>query len=280
MNPDNPPSSNGKSWWDRLKTALSSTPQDLPALVEVLRDSESRNILHPEALKMLEGALRVAELQVRDIMVPQVQMVCVPHDADLESIVKTAVKSGHSRFPVVGDDKNEVLGILLAKDLLPFFVNGAGESFDLKKLMRDPAFAPETKRLNVLLREFRNNRNHIAIVVDEYGVVGLVTIEDVIEEIVGEIEDEHDHDDEEAFIAGCGKDGYKVNALTSIDDFNKHFGTRLNHDDYDTIGGLIIDRFGRLPKAGETTDLAGYGVTVLRADKRKIELLRFEKSGG
>ena len=278
MSQDKPPSGTaGKSWWKRFKTTLSKTPQDLPALIEVLRDSETRNILDPDVLMMLEGALHIAELQVRDIMVPRVQMVVIGHSTEPESIMKTVIESGHSRFPVVGDDQNDVLGILLAKDLLSCFVSDEPEAFAVKKLMRPAVFVPESKRINVLLRDFRTNRNHMAIVVDEYGIAGLVTIEDIIEEIVGEIEDEHDFD-EEAFIEQNGGNRYTVQAITPIDEFNDYFDAQLDHDDYETIGGLVINEFGYLPKRGEMIELTGYNVKVLRADKRRIQLLRFEKA--
>ena len=278
MSKDKPPSSNNNnSWWKLFSATFSKTPQDLPALIEVLRDSEARNILDPDVLVMLEGALHVAELQVRDIMVPRVQMVVIRHSAEPGSIMRTIIESGHSRFPVVSDDQNDVLGILLAKDLLSCFVDDEAEEFAVKKLMRPVVFVPESKRLNVLLRDFRINRNHMAIVVDEYGIAGLVTIEDIIEEIVGEIEDEHDLN-EEAFIKQHGRNHYTVQAFTPIEEFNEYFGTRLGHADYDTIGGLVINEFGYLPKRGEMVELTGYNVKVLRADKRRIHLLRFEKT--
>ncbi|MCY4361807.1 MAG: CBS domain-containing protein [Gammaproteobacteria bacterium] len=278
MSKDKPPSSNDKQpWWKQLKTTFSKTPQDRTALIDVLRDSEARNIMDPDVLMMLEGALHVAELQVRDIMVPRVQMVTIRHSAEPESIMKTVIESGHSRFPVVSDDQDDVLGILLAKDLLSCFVSDEPEVFAVKKLMRPAVFVPESKRLNVLLRDFRTNRNHMAIVVDEYGIAGLVTIEDIIEEIVGEIEDETDLN-EEAYIKQHGINRYTVQAFTPIDEFNDYFGTKLGHDSYDTIGGMVIDEFGYLPKRGEIVDFSGYNVKVLRADKRRIHLLRFEKT--
>lgn len=278
MSQDKPPSSNGKqSWWKRLKTTFSKTPQDRTALIEILRDFEASNILDPDVLMMLEGALHVAEIQVREIMVPRVQMVVIRHSAEPEHILKTVIESGHSRFPVVSDDQDDVLGILLAKDLLSCFVGDEPEVFAVKKLMRPAVFVPESKRLNVLLRDFRTNRNHMAIVVDEYGIAGLVTIEDIIEEIVGEIEDETDLD-EEQLIEQHGRNHYTVQAITPIDEFNDYFGTQLGHNDYDTIGGLVIDGFGYLPKRGEIIELTGYNVKVLRADKRRIHLLRFEKT--
>lgn len=278
MSKDKPPSSNYKdSWWKRLKSTFSKTPRDLPALIEILRDSETRNILDPDVLMMLEGAIHTAEMQVRDIMVPRVQMVVIHHSAEPASIMKTVIESGHSRFPVVSDDQDDVLGILLAKDLLSCFVDDEAEDFAVKKLMRPAVFVPESKRLNVLLRDFRTNRNHMAIVVDEYGIAGLVTIEDIIEEIVGEIEDETDLD-EETSIDQHGRNRYTVQAFTPIEEFNDYFGTQLGNDDYDTIGGLVINEFGYLPKRGEHIDLAGYNVKVLRADKRRLHLLRFEKT--
>ena len=268
---------NKKAWWKLLNATFSNTPRDLPALIEVLRESEARNILDPDVLMMLEGALHVAELQVGDIMVPRVQMVVIRHSAEPENIMKTVIESGHSRFPVVSDDQNDVLGILLAKDLLSCFVDDEPEQFAVKHLMRPVVFVPESKHLNVLLRDFRTNRNHMAIVVDEYGIAGLVTIEDIMEEIVGEIEDEHDLN-EEAFIKQHGRNRYTVQAFTPIYDFNDYFDTQLSHADYDTIGGLVINDFGYLPKRGEIIELAGYNVKVLRADKRRIHLLRFEKT--
>ena len=277
MSKDKPPSSkNKKSWWEQLKTALSDSPQDLQALIEILRDSESRNILNPDVLSMLEGAIHVSEMQVRDIMVPRVQMIVINHDAEPESIVNTVIESGHSRFPVVSDDQDEVLGILLAKDLLPYFVDNDAGEFEIEDLMRPTVFVPESKHLNILLRDFRTNRNHMAIVVDEYGIAGLVTIEDVIEEIVGEIEDEHDPT-EETPIKQHGRNRYTVQAFTPIDEFNSYFGTDLSNDNYETVGGLIVNAFGHLPKRGELIEFAGHNVKILRADKRRLHLLRFEK---
>ena len=278
MSKDKPPSRYiKKAWWKLLNTTVSNTPRDLPALIEVLRESEARNLLDPDVLMMLEGALHVAEMQVRDIMVPRVQMVVIRTSAEPENIMKTVIESGHSRFPVVSDDQNDVLGILLAKDLLSCFVDDEPEQFAVKKLMRPAVFVPESKRLNVLLRDFRTNRNHMAVVVDEYGIAGLVTIEDIMEEIVGEIEDEHDLN-EETSIKQHGRNRYTVQAFTPIDDFNDYFNTQLSHDDYDTIGGLVINEFGYLPKRGEIIELDDYDVKVLRADKRRIHLLRFEKT--
>lgn len=274
---DKPPSkSANKSWWKRLISTVSNTPEDKQTLLDILRESEARNILDSEVLNMIEGAIQVSDLQVRDVMVPRVQMIVIEHDADPDDIINTVIESGHSRFPVVSDNQDDVLGILLAKDLLAYYVNAEKEEFKIKDMMRPAVFIPESKRLNVLLRDFRTNRNHMAIVIDEYGIAGLVTIEDVMEEIVGEIEDEHDMA-EEINIEQHGRNRYTVKAITSISDFNKYFGTDLIDDDYDTIGGLVTNAFGYLPKRGEVIDYAGFNVKILKADKRRLQLLRFEK---
>lgn len=249
-------------------------PKDLQALIEILRNAEKRNLLDPDVLVMIESALHVSDMQVRDVMIPKVQMVVISEDAQPEEILTTVVESGHSRFPVIGDDANDVLGILMAKDLLSYFAESGPENFDIKDMMRPAVFIPESKRLNVLLREFRGSRNHMAIVVDEYGVAGLITIEDVIEEIVGEIEDEHDIEEEEN-VTVHGRNRYTVKATTPIDEFNDYFDTDLDDEDYDTIGGLIINAFGHLPKRGEMIDFGDFNVKVIRADKRRVHLLRF-----
>ena len=265
-----------RSWLDRLKGAITRTPKDRQALIDILRNFENRNLLDPDVLIMIEGALHVSEMRVNEIMVPKIQMVVISYDAKPEEIIQTVVKSGHSRFPVIGEDHNDVLGILLAKDLLSFYADGGKERFDIKDAMRPALFVPESKRLNILLREFRANRNHMAIVVDEYGVAGLVTIEDVIEEIIGEIEDEHDIV-EEAYIRQHGRNRYTVKAITPIDEFNEFFHAKLDDEAYDTVGGLVIEAFGHLPKRGEAITLPGFNVKVLRSDPRRIHLLRFER---
>lgn len=262
------------SWLDALTSFVTREPRDLEALIDVLRNAEKRNLLDPDVLVMIESALHVSDMQVRDVMIPRVQMVVISEDAKPEEILAMVIESGHSRFPVIGDDANEVLGILMAKDLLSYFAESGSENFDIKDMMRPAVFIPESKRLNVLLREFRGSRNHMAIVVGEYGVAGLITIEDVIEEIVGEIEDEHDIDEEEN-ISVHDRDRYTVKATTPIEEFNEYFGTGLDDEDYDTIGGLIINAFGHLPKRGEMIDFNGFNVKILRADKRRVHLLRF-----
>ena len=264
------------SWLDELKCIIKREPKNQQALIEMLRNAESRHLLDPDVLVMIEGALHVADLQVRDAMVAKANMMVVSSSSTLQEILATVVASGHSRFPVIGDDINDVQGILLAKDLLPYLANPEDQEFDLKDMMRAAVFIPESKRLNVLLREFRVSRNHIAIVVDEYGVTGLITIEDVIEEIVGEIEDEYDIDEEDNIFLH-GRNRYTVRATTLIEEFNRRFNTTLSNDEYDTIGGLVTNTFGHLPKRGEITDFAGFNVKVLRDDRRRIHLMRFEK---
>ena len=261
----------------KIISLFSSGPEDRHELIELLRNLETKNLLDYDALTMIEGALQVSEMQVRDIMIPRVQMIVVKNDAEAEDILATVVESGHSRFPVIGSDTDEITGILLAKDLLTYFSDLENIEFNIKDLMRRTFYVPESKRLNVLLREFRANRNHMAIVVDEYsGVAGLVTMEDVIEEIVGEIEDEHDIDSED-HIKPHGRNRYTVNALTPIDEFNKFFNTSLNDDEYDTLGGLTLKAFGHVPKRGENIELEGFNIKVLRADKRRIHLMRLNK---
>jgi len=268
---------NYEKWLKHFSNLFSREPTDRDALIEMLRNSEHRNLLDPDALLMIEGAIHVSELQVRDIMVPRVQMITIENDAEPEDILSVVVESGHSRFPVVGDTNDEIVGILLAKDLLSFYANPDAD-FDIKDMMRSTVFIPESKRLNVLLREFRTSRNHMAIVIDEYtGVAGLVTIEDVIEEIIGEIEDEHDPEDEEVNINTHDNDRYTIKALTQIDEFNDYFDTDISNDEYDTIGGLVINTFGHLPKRGETIDFKEFNIKVLRADKRRVHLLLFTR---
>ena len=263
-----------RSWLERLSQALIGEPRDREQLLDVLRDAEQRDLLDAEALAMIEGALQVSEMQVRDIMIPRSQMSVVERGASPDDIAKTVIDSAHSRFPVIGDNRDEVIGVLLAKDLLPFFVSRRnGEQINLREILRPAVFVPESKRLNVLLKEFRSSRNHMAIVVDEYGgVAGLVTIEDVLEQIVGEIEDEHDID-EGSDILDHSINQSAVKALTPIEDFNAHFDTDFSDAEFDTIGGLVMSRFGHLPKRGETIRLGSLEFKILRADNRRIYLM-------
>ena len=264
----------GRSWLDRLGQAFSAEPQDIQQLVEVLRDAEQRSLFDAEVLAIIEGALQVGDMQVRDIMIPRSQMVVIHEDDEPEDFIERVVESGHSRFPVVGDSRDEVLGILLAKDLLAYFATDDDAELDLDDVMRPAVYIPESKRLNVLLKEFRSNRNHMAIVVDEYGgVAGLVTIEDVLEQIVGEIDDEHDVDDDR-YIRRLNHGEFTVKALTPVEDFNDYFDTAFDDDESDTIGGLVIKAFGHLPQRGEQVSMEGVQFRVLRADQRRVHLLR------
>jgi len=252
---------------------MSGEPRDLGELVENLREVSERGLFDGDALVMLEGVLAVADMQVRDIMVPRSQMVFVERDESPERLVELVVESGHSRFPVIGEDRDQILGILLAKDLLRLQV-AADEDFEIREYMRPVAFVPESKRLNVLLKEFRRSHNHIAMVVDEYGgVCGLVTIEDVIEQIVGEIDDEHDVEDDQTIRKERPRE-FTVRALTPIADFNQYFATTFSDEEYDTIGGLLMQEFGRLPRRGETIKVGDFEFRILRADRRRIDLLR------
>jgi magnesium and cobalt transporter len=262
-------------WLKRLKQGLTAEPQDRKELVSVLREAAERGVLDGDALSMLEGVLEVGDLQVRDIMVPRAQMVFVRRDREPSRILPVVVESGHSRFPVMDEDRDDIVGILLAKDLLRLTTASARERFDIREYMRPAVFVPESKRLNVLLREFRRNRNHMAIVVDEYGgVSGLCTIEDVIEQIVGEIDDEFDVEDD-LNIRRDAERQFTVRALTRIDEFNEYFAARLSEaEGFDTIGGLLMKHFGRLPRRGESASIEGFEFRVLRADRRRIDTLR------
>ena len=272
-----------RSWLGRIARALSrerDEPRDRTSLVRTLRDAERRNVLGPDALAMIEGALSVGDMQARDIMVPRAQMVVIEGDRTPEEFVGGVVDSGHSRFPVIGDNRDEVAGILFAKDLLSHFARNGNDRFDLADAMRPAVFIPESKRLDILLREFRANRNHMAIVVDEYGgVSGLVTIEDVLEQIVGEIDDEHDTGDERLIHAHRNGE-FTVKARTPVEDFNEYFESAFDAEDSDTIGGIVVRAFARLPSRLEQITLDGFRFTVVRADKRRVHLLRVRPPGG
>ena len=260
-------------WLKRITQSMTGEPRDLAELIEHLREASERGLFDGDALVMLEGVLAVADMQVRDIMVPRSQMVFVERDESPEKLVELVVESGHSRFPVIGEDRDQILGILLAKDLLRLQAAG-DESFEIREYMRPVAFVPESKRLNVLLKEFRRSHNHIAMVVDEYGgVCGLVTIEDVIEQIVGEIDDEHDVEEDQTIRKERPRE-FTVRALTPIAHFNGYFATKFSDEEYDTIGGLLMQEFGRLPRRGETIKVDGLEFRILRADRRRIDLLR------
>jgi magnesium and cobalt transporter len=274
-----PPHGNTGRWLKRITQSMSGEPRDLAELIEDLREASERGLFNADALVMIEGVLAVADMQVRDIMVPRSQMVFVERDEPPDKLVELAVESGHSRFPVIGEDRDQILGILLAKDLLRLQTAGE-EPFEIREYMRPVVFVPESKRLNVLLKEFRLSHNHIAMVVDEYGgVCGLVTIEDVIEQIVGEIDDEHDVEDDQA-IRREGEREFNVRALTPIGDFNDYFGTAFSNEEYATIGGLLMQEFGRLPRRGVTIQIGKMEFRILRADRRRIDLVRVITAAG
>jgi magnesium and cobalt transporter len=261
-------------WRARITRTLAAGVKDRAQLVEMLAESQQRGILDADAFAMLEGVLGVADLQVRDIMIPRVQMVCLHRDDPIASILPAVVESGHSRFPVLDDDRDDVVGILLAKDLLRLFAGATPAKFDMREYMRPVVFVPESKRLNVLLKEFRGNRNHMAIVVDEYsGVAGLVTIEDVIEQIVGDIDDEFDVEDD-LNIRREGERQFNVRGSTRIDEFNQFFNVELPAGEFDTVAGVVIKQFGRMPRRGESVTLGEFEFRVLRTDRRRIDSLR------
>ena len=260
-----------REWLRRLTR---EGPRDRAELVEMLRAVTRAGMIDADALAMIQGVLRVADLHVRDIMIPRSQLVVLERDSGPQQLLPAVIESGHSRFPVIGEDRDQVVGILLAKDLLRYYAEGSTGSFDIREVLRPAVFVPESKRLNVLLKEFRVSRNHMAIVVDEYGgVSGLVTIEDVIEEIVGEIADEYDTDEDQT-IRREGDRQFVVLALARVQEFNDFFGTRFSDEEYDTIGGLVMHQFGRLPRRGETVTIDGLEFKVLRADRRRIDQLR------
>lgn len=271
MNEDQSSSGSGKfTWIEKIGRAFSNQPRDRDELVTLLKEACEQGMIDADALAMMEGAIKVSETQVRDAMIPRSQMIVVHNDSELDEFLPQILESGHSRFPVIGEDKDEVVGILMAKDLLPHLASG-GEQFDLAETIRTAVVIPESKRLNLLLRDFRSSRNHMAIVVDEYGgVSGLITIEDVLEEIVGEIDDEYD-EQEEALIQPLDENRYQVQALTPIDELNDMFDSDLSDDDYGTVGGLLLAEFGRVPEHGDMVVLDDrFEFRVIQADNRRI----------
>ena len=263
------------NWLERLSHFLLREPEDREQLVELLHASFEKSLLDADALAMIEGVLQVSETQVRDVMIPRSQMDVIDITQTPKEFIPFVIETAHSRFPVIDDDKNDIIGILLAKDLLRFY---AGEDFDVRDMLRPAVFIPESKRLNVLLKEFRSNRNHIAIVVDEYGgVAGMITIEDVLEQIVGDIEDEYDFDETEDNIIRDSQGKYRVKALTEINDFNEVLGTEFSDEEFSTIGGLVVSQFGHLPKRGETVTYKNLKFTALRADSRRLHSVLIEE---
>ena len=271
-----PPPRKKPGFFDRLATLISGAPEDRDGLLEMLRDAHERNIFDADALSIFEGALEVADMTVSDVMVPRSQMDVIERDSSPAEIIAEMVETRHSRYPVIGENRDEVVGILLAKDLLAYVRNP--DAFSIRNVLRPPVFVPETKRLNVLLREFRSQRNHMAIVIDEHGsVAGLVTIEDVLEQIVGEIVDEYDDNEEADNIVAESATRWRVKASVEIDTFNERFGTALSDEDAGTIGGLLATAFARVPRRGESIVLEGLRFTILRADARRIWLVTVER---
>ena len=279
MNEDPPDSESGdKTWFDKLTDLFSSEPRTIDDVMELLRLAQSNNIIDQDALKIFDGAVQVSDMQVREIMIPRSQMIAVKVDDPVEDIIPQLIEAGHSRFPVIGESIDDLKGILLAKDLLPFVILDGENKVDIQELLRPASIVPESKRLNVLLREFREQRNHMVIVIDEYGdVAGLVTIEDILEEIVGEIEDEYDTE-EETFIRKIGDNDYIVKALTPIEDFNEELNCDISDDEFDTIGGIVTSHFGRVPQRNEEASVDDWIFRVLRADKRQVHLFRLRRS--
>ncbi len=261
-----------RSWLEKIGQILQGEPKDKEELLQVIQEAQDRDVLDSDAMVMIEGVMDVTEMKVKEVMVPRSQMIVVERDASLEEFLPVIIESAHSRFPVIGENRDEVVGILLAKDLLPY-VSNRSSTFDIRDILRPAIFIPESKRLNILLKEFQTNYNHLAIVVDEYGgVSGLVTIEDVLEEIVGEIEDEHDIDEDDADIHVHGDGCFRVAALTDVEDFNDYFKSALDGGEFETIGGLMMNIVGHLPQKGEVVDHAGFRFKVVRADSRRVHL--------
>lgn len=276
MSDDSAPAAR-RTFLDWVSALFSDEPSDRSELMEMLRDAADRQIMDAEALNIIFGALQVSEMQARDIMIPRTQLVYLKAGDAPEVLLPTIIDSQHSRYPVIGDDLDDIKGILHAKDLLPLALSKDLSAFDIKDCIRPAAVVPESKRLNVLLQDFRNTRNHMAVVVDEYGhVSGVVTIEDVLEQIVGEIEDEHDVDDE-SFIKQLDSQTYNVKATTAVEDFNEYFGTALDEEEFDTVGGLVLKAFGHLPDRGEVVRLEELRFKVLNADSRRLRLLQVKR---
>ena len=269
MSDDYPPSTPHKTWLEKISHLLTGEPQDIDDLVELLREAKARSVLDTEALTMIEGVLQVSKMRVRDIMIPRVQMVVLPKDSTLESILPLVIESGHSRYPVIDGDKSKVIGVLLTKDLLVrVFEN---KNLTVQEIMRSVSIVPESKRLNVLLKESRTNGNHMAVVVDEYGqAAGLVTIEDVLEQIVGDIEDEHDEHDDENYVFQRSENEFMLKALMPIDEFDAQFGTQFATDEYDTIGGFLVHELEHMPHKGESLTVGNLKFEITKADSRRV----------
>jgi len=279
MSDEQPPSRNlpRRGWINKISHLLSGEPQDLNELVEILREARENRLLETDALSMIEGVLQVSQMRVRDIMIPRVQMVALPKDAELETILPLVTEFGHSRYPVIDGDRSKVVGILLAKDLLAKVLEN--KTLQVWEIMRCVSVVPESKRLNVLLKELRTQGNHMAIVVDEYGqAAGLVTIEDILEQIVGEIEDEHDDHEDEGYVCERNPNEFMVKALMPIDEFDEYFSAHLTTDEYDTVGGFIVHELQHMPKKGEHLIVDNLRFEIVKADNRRIHLIKLKKS--
>ncbi len=267
-----------RSWLERLSSMMGGEPQNREQLMDVLRDAEDRDVLSSEMLGMIERILQVSEMQVREVMVPKAKMVMVDNDCTLDELLPIVIESGHSRFPVIDPNDGHIIGVLLAKDILKSVFKKNAPDFIIAEHLRSPVFTPQSKRLDILLREFRVNRNHLAIVLDEYGhVAGLVTIEDVLEQIVGDIEDEYDFEEDDIYIKKHADDTYIVKAQTPIDEFNEYFSAHFSDEEFDTIGGIVLQQFGHLPKRGETIKVQHFRFKVLHSDNRRIYLLEVKR---
>ncbi|NQZ33452.1 MAG: CBS domain-containing protein [Oceanospirillaceae bacterium] len=267
-----------RSIFGRIAQALSFDPKTKQEVLDVIEEAVEDNLLDSEALSIIKGAMQVADLQVRDIMVPRSKMVVVEADQTLKEFLPTIISSAHSRFPVIGKSPDEIIGVLLAKDLLPNLLDKNETEFTVQDKLRKVTFIPESKRLNILLKEFRATRSHLAIVVDEYGgIAGLITIEDVLEQIVGEIEDEHDAIDDDGNIRPFDDNAYLVKALTELEDFDEYFGTKFNSYQFNTVGGIVTKRFGHLPQKDEEIEIDGFKFKVLSSENRRIRLLQVER---
>jgi magnesium and cobalt transporter len=272
--------SRSRSWIDKIAQIFSDEPTDKKSLLELLRNAEQDQVLDADALSIIEGALQVSSMQVRDIMIPRPQVVTVSSKLPIDDIIELITKASHSRYPVVGDNIDNVMGILLAKDLLPYALQKSSHKLAIKDIVRPATFVPESKRLNVLLKEFKETRQHMAIVIDEYGsVCGAVTIEDVLEQIVGEIEDEHDVDDD-SYIKKFDENNHIVKALTPIDEFNDYFESKFSDQEFTTVGGLVLQQFGHIPERGESVNIGEFLFSVLNADSRQIKLIKVTTEQG
>lgn len=278
MSDEQPPSSSlpRKGWMNKISHLFSGEPQDVNELVDILREARENRLLETDALAMIEGVLQVSQMRVRDIMIPRVQMEAVPKDADLESILPLVTEFGHSRYPVIDGDRSKVVGILLAKDLLARILQN--KTLKVHEIMRCVSVVPESKRLNVLLKELRTQGNHMAIVVDEYGqAAGLVTIEDILEQIVGEIEDEHDDHEDEGYVFERHPNEFMIKALMPMDEFDDYFATQLATDEYDTVGGFLVHQLQHMPKKGDNLTVDNLRFEVIKADNRRIHLIKLKK---